>query len=383
MSNLYKLITTTFLFQDEHFTFQPQTPEQSNQQTTNKPPMSLHGDCVPSSNYDNDKRRRSSNVSPGSGGSYVCNICQKGFSSDGNRKRHEKLHSRVRYECPVCSRTFISENDMDVHLTADHGKERFRCDRCPKRFGTKCGLHRHHRLYHGTGRIKCNQCDRQFADKTCLETHINMHAGVKPYTCKDCSKSFAGLSYLRRHQQYYCKKPVPSGSRIPCHPVVISEPSETTSKRDVVAMKRPTTSTCGTNSPISTDSTHSTNTNSSSSTKNNVKCDAVGNTKKNPLQNTTNKPFQCDTCSSSFHNLWGLTRHQKIHTGEGLLECIMCQMKFRCRSSLDGHLNKHAGIKPYQCERCHKKFSYIVTLGKHNRYSCPLRDNKKCMKDDN
>lgn len=51
---------------------------------------------------------------------YTCNLCSSSFTKLVNLKRHCQVHTKVKFECQVCLRCFISEKSLHTHYSSTH-----------------------------------------------------------------------------------------------------------------------------------------------------------------------------------------------------------------------------------------------------------------------
>lgn len=51
---------------------------------------------------------------------YACNLCPRRFTKQVNLKRHLQVHTKIKFECQVCLKNYISEKTLQSHYRNSH-----------------------------------------------------------------------------------------------------------------------------------------------------------------------------------------------------------------------------------------------------------------------
>ncbi|XP_060940919.1 zinc finger protein 37-like [Limanda limanda] len=77
--------------------------------------------------------------------------------------------------------------------------KRFICSICSKTYATSQNLEVHMRIHTGVRPFICCQCGKKFTQSAHLKSHLSVHSGERPYPCTLCSRSFIVKYSLKLH----------------------------------------------------------------------------------------------------------------------------------------------------------------------------------------
>lgn len=218
---------------------------------------------------------------------FSCPNCGKNFSTLGNLKTHQRIHTGERpYACSQCGKSFGQAGNLKRHQLIHTGQKPYVCAHCPKGFTKADDLRSHQRLHTGERPFSCATCGKSFGQSKELKAHQLSHTGERPYCCQHCGKSFTKEMSYRNHLQIH------AGEK----PFSCSQCGKTFSNSGVL--------------------------------------------KTHEKIHSGERPFGCTQCGKSFGRLGHLKAHQQIHTGERPFACSHCGKTF----SQSGHLKAHEQI---------------------------------------
>ncbi|XP_055389144.1 zinc finger protein 852-like [Condylostylus longicornis] len=130
---------------------------------------------------------------------FVCQICNKEFSSNHHLVRHKRnIHDKNESTCPICQKQFASSR-IEEHIK-NHEKNCVPCTVCGDLFKPK-HLGRHMLVHSDVKDYRCNYCGRSFKRNITLQFHMITHTNLKPFSCRFCNHSFVHPSNRKRHEE--------------------------------------------------------------------------------------------------------------------------------------------------------------------------------------
>ena len=133
---------------------------------------------------------------------YRCKLCSKGnYASEEVLQKHIlDNHSGVEYQCPECQKVFTNNDARRRHEQTMHGEKTKKCDECEGMFRPGVLLKRHVRLVHRKVKDKiCPLCGHAYSNKVVLQTHIDRHENNRQWKCEYCDKSFLTQTVQKEH----------------------------------------------------------------------------------------------------------------------------------------------------------------------------------------
>ncbi|XP_066252871.1 zinc finger protein 675-like [Euwallacea similis] len=106
------------------------------------------------------------------GNCYTCEFCGKCFKLRGEHTRHLKLHSDPdarKTTCPHCGKKV---RDLKKHMLTHTGQKPYICQYCNKGFTSTYALKVHTRQHTNERPYTCNYCGDAFPQKVSLMTHL-------------------------------------------------------------------------------------------------------------------------------------------------------------------------------------------------------------------
>nr|CAI5843253.1 unnamed protein product [Callosobruchus analis] len=112
----------------------------------------------------------------------------------------------LKFICTKCDKVFLSQENLNAHISRHKKIKPFICDICSKSFVFKQGLEQHARTHTDNSphnSYKCNYCDASFSTAITLTRHFTQHEGLRPYLCKICNRTFVQSHHLTRHMRIH------------------------------------------------------------------------------------------------------------------------------------------------------------------------------------
>jgi len=297
-------------------------------------------------------------------GTYECRYCRKVFERTDARAEHEKVHvddgeklqnpdpsasaADSVFVCFVCGKGFTAFRSLKRHVRYIHDppKQWYKCDQCDKQYRFPSYL-KAHLLVHASHDARphvCSVCNQGFVHRYSLLEHMRCHTGERPYACRVCDKAFAQIGTRNTHEMIHYS----------VFPHICSECGMRFKLRGHLTIhmirkhqdSRPhACSTCGKQFKM-----------------------AFSLKLHHRRAHSTDCPYVCSECPSQFKDMHGLKRHvNSVHLGLKPWHCSVCNRAFTVPENLRTHMRVHTGEQPYVCNVCSMRFAHSGTHKLHLR----------------
>lgn len=244
---------------------------------------------------------------------FECDICKKSFVSNNNLERHKNCHrNKSNNICEFCSKTFVSENRLKIH------KE----NHCKKAGDTT-------KFYRSDVVVwRCEQCKQVFATQECGNKHLNTCKTIMPCTSTAEDAKPTGNEYTN-----------PDTLKSVC------DENNFDSNFEKAMNSHPSEGADAEFREMSTSLT----------------------------KIITEVLYQCEFCNRTYAAKPSVLNHQKTHTTEKNYECMFCQQHFDNYNIATQHWQnkciKESNLfylpKMIYCEHCDRGFKSHEILYNH------------------
>ncbi|KAK7474736.1 hypothetical protein BaRGS_00034029 [Batillaria attramentaria] len=246
----------------------------------------------------------------GKDGPYKCSMCPASFLTKHGLSVHRPLHEEEQLHIfPECSAIFTCQKDLESHAAADTGSAEtglHKCSVCSASFPSTSELDVHSTGHEEKNVDSCSQHPAQIQERFRLKEHAKNHRD--PHLCHQCSSTFASKSALRMHTTTHTDQRHQSQLKT-------QQKKQCERPRSSVRVGRP--------------SGHQ------------VHSNTKAGLKTRGARRSGKKLFQCPSCHKSFFSKSGLAVHHcRRHDSQKLQKCAKCFVKFSDESALQIHAMK-------------------------------------------
>ncbi|XP_011484184.1 oocyte zinc finger protein XlCOF28 isoform X3 [Oryzias latipes] len=143
---------------------------------------------------------------------YQCPTCSKSFVQQVHMKEHQRIHTGEKpFTCPQCAKSFTFSSALRRHQRLHDDARPFCCHVCKKSFKQRSVL-KSHLLTHSGVRYQCPLCSRSFSRALELTYHVDVHSEARPYFCSICNLDLSGARIFRNHMRKHESAGRPAGS---------------------------------------------------------------------------------------------------------------------------------------------------------------------------
>lgn len=113
---------------------------------------------------------------------YECHVCQRTFTKLVHLTKHYEGHVMKKNQCPLCELQCSSDHQLTIHMRTHTGERPYSCEVCSSKFTKLVNLKRHLQV-HTKVRFECQVCLRCFISDASLQSHYaTAHPGYVPDT---------------------------------------------------------------------------------------------------------------------------------------------------------------------------------------------------------
>ena len=305
-----------------------------------------------------------------------CDICDKTFSDEELKNRHQKYHLIPDMKCDQCGKHY---KNITMHKKRIHAEkeQRISCQFCIRSFVDETGKKFHEKSHMKEKDNICISCDFKTHNKQILVAHMRTHTGARPYECKNCDHKASTVSTLYAHVKKHHKEIEWTS----CNICAKSLKKYQLSKHQKGHLDEKTFKCDQCEKYFTTkrgkdlhELTHSGQSDKAQPKRNRKRFECpicgifVKKLRLHQVTHTSEKPYACTFCLRAFAQIQARDGHEQTHATDSNkrnLKCEFCDQVYAQRASLAQHKESmHEGVT-YECKVCNLKVKFKGTLKKH------------------
>lgn len=317
--------------------------------------------------------------------SLVCNVCSQTFQSRHELNLHVKCHleqasleaekelqiKEEAYECEECDNVYLASAWLEKHISQNHNLS---CE-CGKKFKKKSSLREHKARIHDPRYTLCQICGKS-VKAVYLQSHINQHSSIKPFACNTCGKTFRMRKLLKQHAASHNRFRTRKYKCYDCDKTYVSHVALAGHKKRMHTEGSQEYSCDGCQLTFRSKYTLKGHFNrvhfGIKSKSRSVLCPVCGKSvtqlKAHMITHSAETPFICELCAKPFKAKRELTRHIDRHNRRNkppAYVCKVCGKGFISSKSLETHQLRHSQQPQFECGQCGKKYYTVQAVTQH------------------
>ncbi|XP_065365665.1 zinc finger protein Xfin-like [Calliphora vicina] len=291
-----------------------------------------------------------------------CDKCSRAFLTDYGLKVHLKSHDdKNHFECPVCKTKHI-ENYFITHVLTHESTSCFPCQVCGKIYASQKERMSHWKTHSKEKPFACSVCYRRYGKPHYLKRHLRSHY---QYHCNLCTAEFYAIEAQRPpYVCRKCKKLPDIKQRVEFFKSLSDGNSVFVSDKDISKTSNPAEESINQNTagieglPLNDNDNNDKLANDNDNDEENLSIEDFSDLEDDlPTMSQTPLPHKCKYCKRDFNSKGGLGRHiRKSHINNNQFsypfKCRQCQRAFLSKSALNHHTKFHYKNFQFKCPLC-------------------------------
>ena len=130
---------------------------------------------------------------------FICEYCNKAFKTPKKLSVHQKMHTGKPYQCELCEKSYLTSYALKMHQK-NHGRIVTQCQFCAEIFKSVSAMAKHRSDVHQNEmEFECQLCSKRFIDDKCLKVHLKTHQEDLRSKCPVCERTFCNRETMKKH----------------------------------------------------------------------------------------------------------------------------------------------------------------------------------------